>query len=229
MASYGGNYIDSFMKKPKPYNEYGDDQDPYGDSDFDPFADPTAAAVPPVPDPTHNTDPVATTEQTPAPPTKPVVDNSAWDTDGYSRPGYTAENYGEAPSGWDPAKWKNTNHQTPKYVVGRIIQSAGDMKVPENRAKAIKMIQDAYPGTTFNGKDTVDIPGVGKVDIFGGAGAGIYSTAWQPLSGVGVGSFMGNGSGSGYPALPKSATPETTAAKYNSLLRQFMLRMQGNK
>lgn len=228
MASYGGQYIDGFMKKPKPYGDYEDpNEDPYSkpDEDFDPFN--AGTAQPPV-DPTRQTDPEATTEQPPVPSAKPPVDNSAWDTDGYSRPGYTAENYGEAPSGWDPAKWKNANHQTPKYVVGRIIQSAGDMKIPDNRAKAIKMIQDAYPGTTFNGKDTVDIPGVGKVDIFGGAGAGIYSTAWQPLSGVGIGSFSGSGSG-GYPALPKSATPETTAAKYNSLLRQFMLRMQGNK
>lgn len=122
----------------------------------------------------------------PAHPSTPATtqpDTSGWDTNGYSTPGYTAAagTFGTAPSGWDQAKWENPNHQSPKYVVARILQSSGDMKDATARQSAIANIQKAYPGTTYNGKDKVTIPGVGTVDIFGGASAGVYSTAWQPV------------------------------------------------
>lgn len=108
-------------------------------------------------------------------------DTSKYDTDGYATPGYVPKNVGNAPPGYDPAKWADPNHQTPKYVVGRILSSNGDLKDPANRNKAIEDIKLAYPGTQFNGKDKISIDG-GKswVDIFGGAGAGIFSIAWQP-------------------------------------------------
>jgi hypothetical protein len=125
----------------------------------------------------------------PLPPEAPPIevpgqtrDTSSWDTNGYATPGYTAENYGDAPSGWDPQKWSNPNHQSPKYVVGRILQSVGDLKDPNNRNKAIQLIQQAYPGTTFDGKDKITVPGIGPVDIFTGASAGQYGIAWQDLT-----------------------------------------------
>src|SRR5262245_20678775 len=45
-----------------------------------------------------------------------------WDTGGYAVPGYVSQTYNpQAVSGYDPAKWGDPNHQTPKYVVGRIL------------------------------------------------------------------------------------------------------------
>lgn len=121
-------------------------------------------------------------------------DQSAWNTDGYAKPGYTASNFGNALAGWDQAKWNDPNHQTPKYVVGRILGAAGNLQDPAMREQAITQIMQAYPGTTFNGKDKITIPGVGTVDIFQGAGAGTYGAqfdtggapAGMPSAGMGL-------------------------------------------
>lgn len=93
----------------------------------------------------------------------------SWNTDGYAVPGYTATNFGSAPSGWDPNKWNDPNHQTPKYVVGRISMEAtggtGQFSSQQQIDQAIQRILEAYPGATSNGRDRVTIPGVGTVDI----------------------------------------------------------------
>jgi hypothetical protein len=113
-------------------------------------------------------------KQAPAP-----ADNSAWNTDGFAKPGYTAGSFGNAPAGWDATKWQNGDHQTPKYVAGRIMAEAGDLRDPANRAKVLANLQAAYPGTTdVNGKDKVNIPGVGVVDIFGNATGGEFRPQW---------------------------------------------------
>lgn len=113
-------------------------------------------------------------------PTLQTTNNSSWDTDGYATPSFTASNFGNAPSGWDQTKWTDPNHQTPKYVVGRILASNGDLRDANARNTAIEQIKQAYPGAQFNGKDKISIDGGRSwVDIFGGASAGIYSPAWQ--------------------------------------------------
>ena len=96
----------------------------------------------------------------------------------------TASDFGGVLSGYDGAKRSDPNKQTPKYVVSRIMNEAsggtGKLKSQEQRDMAIANIEKAYPGSTFNGKDKVTIPGVGTVDIFTGAGAGDYGAAWMP-------------------------------------------------
>jgi len=123
------------------------------------------------------------------------ADASGWDTDGYAQPGFTASNFGNAPSGYDPAKWSNPNHQTPKYVVSRIL-ATHDLKTADGRAAAIADIQRAYPGTTWGGRDVVNIPGIGEVDIIGDFGDDPRSQntlAWQPVGAGGPASAAAPG------------------------------------
>jgi hypothetical protein len=68
--------------------------------------------------------------------------------------------------------------------------------------KVLAEIQKAYPGTTLIGKDTINIPGVGKTDILRGASAGGKGWQWlgehaQQGGGSGGG---GGGTGAGYDA-----------------------------
>ena len=67
------------------------------------------------------------------------------------------------PSGWDSAKWVNPNHNTPKYVVGRIL--AKFPPTPDGLTQALPEVQKAIPGTTRVGDDKLDIPDVGIVDV----------------------------------------------------------------
>lgn len=151
------------------------------------------------------------------------VDPGTFDTGGYAQPGFTASNFAQqAPSGYDPAKWTNPQHQTPKYVVSRIL-SGYNLGDPSQLQAAVADIQRAYPGTTWGGRDVMNIPGIGDVDFitdFGGANG----LAWQPADGAappsntgparslfnaiqGVGA-QGAGSGAGSPfQAPGSADP----------------------
>jgi hypothetical protein len=140
----------------------------------------------------------------PAPEAPKGPDTSAWNTDGYAKPESTAQNFGNVLAGFDQTKWADANHQTPKYVTGRILQEAsggdGRLQSQEERDAAIAAIQKAYPGTTFNGKDKVNIPGVGEVDIFTGASRGEYGAAFQtgggaPKSGLASAMDMSMGGG----------------------------------
>lgn len=100
----------------------------------------------------------------------PARDTSKWNTDGYATPGYTAQNYGNAPAGFDRTKWADADHQTPKYVLGRITNSyAQNGRIDKaGMEKAFGDIQKAYPGSTWSGKDKVTVPGVGTVDLVKG-------------------------------------------------------------
>jgi hypothetical protein len=99
------------------------------------------------------------------------VDASAWNTDGYAAPQVTAAGFREqAPAGWDQAKWNDPNHQTPKYVWGRLTQ--------DSNPNDVEQLLAAYPGSSFNGKDKVTIPGVGTIDIFKGASVGLNEPQW---------------------------------------------------
>ena len=67
------------------------------------------------------------------------------------------------PLGWDPAKWTNPAHQTPKYVVGRVL--AEYPPTPAGLQQALPDVQAAIPGTRLIGDDKLEIPGVGTVDV----------------------------------------------------------------
>jgi hypothetical protein len=118
---------------------------------------------------------------TPPTTTTPTPDTSAWDTGGYAKPAYTSTNYNQqAVSGYDPAKWANPAHQTPKYVVGRIL-SGYNLNDPTQLQTAMADIAKAYPGTTWAGKDVINVPGIGNVDVIRDFG-GESGIAWQPES-----------------------------------------------
>jgi hypothetical protein len=119
-------------------------------------------------------------------PTTRTYNSDNWNVDGYAKPNYIAENYGNAMAGWDQTKWANADHQTPKYVVGRILAESGAPN-RENLARAAERIAEAYPGSTFNGKDKVTIHGVGTIDLLTNSGSGQnMQWAWQTEDGAGA-------------------------------------------
>jgi hypothetical protein len=67
------------------------------------------------------------------------------------------------PPGYDPAKWANLSHNTPKYAIGRILSYYPP--TPDGLTQALPEIQKAYPGTARVGDDKIDIPDVGIVDV----------------------------------------------------------------
>jgi len=81
-------------------------------------------------------------------------------------------------SGWDCCKWNDPAHQTPKYVVGRIIYAFPH--TPAGLKQALPTINAIYPGTEIlPGKgDKVHIPCVGVVDLIVAAGEGGKSWWW---------------------------------------------------
>lgn len=86
-------------------------------------------------------------------------------------------------NGWDCCKWNDTAHQTPKYVVGRII--ANFPHTPAGLQQALPLINTMYPGTTIlPGKgDKVHIPCVGTVDLIVAAGNGGEAWWWGASEG----------------------------------------------
>lgn len=115
--------------------------------------------------------------------TRGTLPNSNANTDGYPTPGYMPEHFSGPILGWDATKWNDPNHQTPKYVIGKIISQYAPS--PEGISKALSEIQKAYPGAQFNGKDKISLDG-GRtwVDILTNSGAGQnMSWAWMPDDG----------------------------------------------
>jgi hypothetical protein len=93
----------------------------------------------------------------------------------------------QAPPGYDPEKWANQEHQTPKYKVTRILTSFGDLRDEGNRNRAIQALMEAEPGTQYNGKDKIMLPGSGEgrgvwIDVFGNASGGEYRPQWIDTS-----------------------------------------------
>lgn len=126
----------------------------------------------------------------PAPPgagasTGAAPDPSGWNTDGYAAPAYVPPGSGPVPNGWDQTKWNDPNHQTPKYGVGRILSNFPP--TVDGLKAAMADIEKAYPGTTFNGKDRINIPGVGEVDVLEGASQGGKAWRWGADDGGGGG------------------------------------------
>jgi hypothetical protein len=111
-------------------------------------------------------------------------------TDGYPMPRITQTPQAGAMPGWDNQKWNDPNHQTPKYVVGRLLQDIPPRT--ENMAMAMQRIAAAYPGARQIGPGDINIPGVGSVDILRAAGAG--GKGWQWGGGDSATKFGGGGS-----------------------------------
>lgn len=107
------------------------------------------------------------------------ADTSAWDTDSYAAPQHTAANFGPVMLGWDGQKWVDPNLQTPKYAVGRILSQYPH--TIDGLGAAMAEIQMAYPGTQFDGRDKITIPGVGTIDVLLAAGGPGGGAAWQWL------------------------------------------------
>jgi hypothetical protein len=171
---------------------YGPPAGAGGSSGVSPSTAPSQAPAPaPAP---PETAPAAPGAASPA----PALPTNA-DTDGYAAPQYTAVSASSAPPpGWDSKKWSDPAHQTPKYVVGRIMSQFAP--TTENMPKVLAEIEKAYPGTRLIGKDTIDIPGVGKTDILRGADVGGKGWQWlgehAPRGGGSAGG--GGGTGAGY-------------------------------
>jgi len=100
-------------------------------------------------------------------------------TSGFAEPKMTTKG-GNVLAGWDATKWGDPAHQTPKYVVGRIM-SEGDTKTEEGRAAIYERIKEAYPDAVYNGKDRLSIPSLGleNIDIYGNASGGEFIPTWQ--------------------------------------------------
>jgi len=146
--------------------------------------------------------------------------SDAVDHDEFTLPQYTSSNYGTAPGGYDPVKWTSADHQTPKYVVGRITADGFASGKPLDQIVAD--IQRAYPGTTWNGKDIITNPEWGSIDFVRDIGGPNQGVAWQvegdggtvdqaaagggaapanswtdPTSGGGAGTYGGGAAGAG--------------------------------
>jgi hypothetical protein len=90
--------------------------------------------------------------------------------------------------GWDGCKWTDPTHQTPKYVVGRIMASVPPS--PNGIAAIVPAVNILYPGTKqldSSGMDKVDIPCVGVIDMVVNSGGKEKpdsgdSWAWQVVT-----------------------------------------------
>lgn len=84
-------------------------------------------------------------------------------------------------NGWDCCKWDDPKHQTPKYVIGRILEPFPH--TPAGLRQALPVINAIYPETTIlPGKgDKIHVPCVGTVDVIVAAGAGGKSWWWGPV------------------------------------------------
>lgn len=134
--------------------------------------------------------PIQPTSGGSAAPNQPV-DTSGWDVDGFGIPGYTAAagSFGSAPSGWDPTKWNDPTHQTPKYVWGRIYQEAQQSGDPNWMQTATDRFMQAYPGSRMISGDKILTPWGEEVDIFRDFG-GENGISWNVMGGGGGGSNL---------------------------------------
>lgn len=130
-------------------------------------------------------------------------------------------------SGWDQTKWADPAHTTPKYVVGRIL--SGYPSTPDGLKQALPAIQAAFPGTSLVGLDTLNIPGVGLVDVGVGFSTGGTGWAWQaesagggapapsmPTAGAAPGAGGATGAAGGFPAALTSAAMQALSGTSSS-------------
>lgn len=97
------------------------------------------------------------------------------DYNGYNAPQYQASGVGQyGLEGYDASKLNDPNHQSPKYVSGRIMSQYAPTQ--ENYAKVAADIMKAYPGSTYNGSDKITLADGGVVDFVRDSDG---SPAWQ--------------------------------------------------
>ncbi len=86
-------------------------------------------------------------------------------TGGYTAPAVVTPRTGAPPPGYDASKWADPNHQSPKYAVAGIVQQAiarGDKNLTPDTVSAIAK---AYPGATQINGTSMNIPGIGTVQV----------------------------------------------------------------
>lgn len=142
-----------------------------------------AGAMPPPP--TASSDPVIADPNLNMPKVQPdnfsqTYDTTGWDVDSYGAPKYIAQNFGDAPSGWDPTKWADPTHQTPKYVWGRIYQEAQASGDPNWMQTATQKFMQAYPGSQMISGDKIMTPWGEEVDLFRDFG-GANGISWNVM------------------------------------------------
>jgi len=137
---------------------------------------------------------------------------------GYARPAYVAPKYAAHPMpGWDRAKWADPNHQTPKYVIGRIL--SGFKPRTENMDRVVAEIAKAYPGTRRTGSGDITIPGIGSTDILQAADVG--GKGWR---------FGGTSGGQQQALTPGAQQVQNTAMDpYTQLLQSLIQPQQGQQ
>lgn len=111
--------------------------------------------------------------------------------------GGSSSGFPPVPPGWDPVKWNDPNHKTPKYVVGRILAKYPPTLAGLKQAQA--ELQAEFPGMTYNGKDKITIPGLGEIDVLQGASNGGVAWQWIDEANAGNGT-TGNPGNPGEPA-----------------------------
>lgn len=119
----------------------------------------------------------------PAPPTPPPP------APGPQFPGTVSP---QAPRGWDAGKWGDTQHQTIKYTVGRMISKYGF--TPQGLQAAAPEL--ATLGVTVVGKDSIRLPDGQVVDVVTNASSGDPSQmgSWWSLD-AGAPNAAGGGAG----------------------------------
>jgi hypothetical protein len=127
-------------------------------------------------------------------PGQPATGN--FNTDGYPRPNFVPQARGGPMPGWEASKWGDPNHQTPKYVIGRILSNFSPRT--ENMDQVVAAIAQAYPGTRRTGSGDITVPGIGSTDILRAADVG--GKGWQFLGQGGGGGGGGQQTG-GYPQM----------------------------
>lgn len=127
-------------------------------------------------------DAIMGTNTAPPPAQTGVQNPGTWDTDGWATPKYLGRAAGGPMAGWDQKNWDDSNMQTPKYVVGRILSNYEPSE--QGLTEAMKEISQAYPGASFDGKDKITIPGLGVIDVLVNAGGENKSWAWQDQTNV---------------------------------------------
>ncbi len=95
-------------------------------------------------------------------PTTPAANYS---TGGYNAPASITARTGAAPSGWDQTKWDDPTHQSPKYAVAGIVQQAIDRGEKNLTPDVVAAIAKAYPGATQINGTSMNIPGIGTVQV----------------------------------------------------------------
>lgn len=125
-----------------------------------------------------------------------TVKTSNLKTGGFNAPAVTTDRTGAPPPGYDPTKWADKAHQSPKYAVGGIVADAIAKGARDMTPEILSKLNEAYPGTTQVNGTTVNIPGVGEVQVINDGRA-----RWDPAGSFGPASGGGPAGGGDAPGI----------------------------